>query len=53
MTNKGPKTEKGKARELVGGKGNEKIGTTIGKTLNDPVVTVDKELGRKKKNKTW
>lgn len=52
MANKEPKTQKGMARKLIGGNGRKKIGTVIDDTLNDPVTTVDKALGgRRKKGK--
>lgn len=50
MANKGPKTEKGKARRLIGGNGRTKPETAIRKALDKPVTAVDEALGGKRKN---
>lgn len=49
MTNKEPKTPKGKAWKLVGVDGRTKPETAIRKAFDDPVTIVDKALGGKRK----
>ena len=53
MANNGPKTERGKVREILTGDGRKKTETGIREGLENPVAEVDKALGKKRKNQIW